>query len=580
MATQEAYPHFADIVLFLGLAGLLIPILAKLRVNQVLGFLAAGVIAGPFGLGRLAQGTPWIDLFTFSDPKAVEHLAEMGVVFLMFTIGLELSVQRLVALRHWVFGVGSLQIVVTALVVAIATIGLGVEPVPAVVIGLVLSFSSTAVVMQLLRQRNELTSPMGRSVFSVLLMQDLAVVPLLVLLSALSIEVTRPGMLWLDVLWALGKAAFAAVAIYLVARKVLARLFFWLDTEGHADTFMALVLLAILGIAAATWFAGLSLEMGALLAGLLMAETEFRHRVSLAIEPFTGLLLGLFFMSVGMGIDLVHLTDVFLPVMGLALLLLLLKSVIAALALRVGGLSWPNSVEGGMLLGQGGEFAFVLVVVAIEKKFLTLELAQLPLLLVGITMFLTPLYARLAVSVATGLRAKQRPEISSRLVKEVAEEHGHAIIVGFGRVGQAVAAALDDQGIPTLVVERQPALVQAFSSKRAIFVGDCAQPEILEHLGIKRAAALVLTMDQESIALMVLKRVRALYPKLPIVARARDEAHARTLIKAGATSVVPETLEASLQLSGLTLAAVGIPDEAVERWVGDQREVRNGFFRD
>lgn len=580
MAEHQAVPHFREIVLFLTFAGVLIPLLGKFRINQVLGFLAAGVLVGPFGAARFVQQWPWMAWLTFPSPEAVAHLAELGVVFLMFTIGLELSVQRLIALRHWVFGVGLLQMVLTAVCVTIVTMWTDLGWLASIMVGLVLSFSSTAVVMQLLRQRNELTSPMGRGVFSVLLMQDLAVVPLLLMVGALGAGVTGEGRVWFEVGYALGKAVLAATLIYVVARKILGPLFYWLDSDGNADTFMALTLLATLGIAAATWLAGLSMAMGALLAGILLAETEFRHRVSLTIEPFTGLLLGLFFMSVGMGIDLVYLGDVFLPIMGLAICLMLGKSLIAAIALRLGGLRWPVAIEGGMMLGQGGEFAFVLIGPILVAGFVSLEFAQLLSLLVGITMFLTPIYGRLAKVVGGWLHERMPvplPDLHS--VDEIKGQKGHVIIVGFGRVGQAVANALDSQEVPVVVIERHPAVVQEWSNKRPIFVGDVSRPEILHHLGMDKASAVVLTMDQSAMSLGALHAIHKAYPKMPVIARARDEAHAKVLTKAGACAVVPETLEASLQLSGLTLAAVGIPEEGVSQWVATQRETRQSLFK-
>ena len=580
MAEHETVPYFREIVLFLTFAGVLIPLLGKLRINQVLGFLGAGVLVGPFGAAKLAEIWPWMAWLTFPRPEAVAQLAELGVVFLMFTIGLELSVQRLIALRHWVFGVGSLQMLLTVVFVTLVSHWFDMGWLAAVMIGLVLSFSSTAIVMQLLRQRNELASPMGRGVFSILLMQDLAVVPLLLLVGALGAGVGGEGDIWLDVGLSLSKAAIAATVIYLVARKVLGPLFYWLDSEGSADTFMALTLLTTLGIAAATWLAGLSMAMGALLAGVILAETEFRHRVSLTIEPFTGLLLGLFFMSVGMGIDLFHLIDIFVPVMGMAIVLLLGKSVVAALALRVGGLRWPAAVEGGMLLGQGGEFAFVLIVPTMAAGLVSVEFAQLLSLLVGITMFLTPIYSRLAMTVGKWLQQRWPAQvIDVASAQQLTTQKGHVIIVGFGRVGQAVASALDSQGVPIVVIERHPAVVREWADKRPIFVGDVSRPEILHHLGMERALAVVLTTDQSAMSLGALFAIHKAYPKMPVIARARDEAHAKTLRKAGACAVVPETLEASLQLSGLTLSAVGIPEDGVQQWVASQREARQALFK-
>lgn len=589
MQEHQVVPYFREIVLFLVFAGVLIPLLGKWRINQVLGFLAAGVIVGPFGAGRLSDQWPWMSWFTFSKPEAVASLAELGVIFLMFTIGLELSFKRLKALRHWVFGVGLLQMSLTTLVVLMALIAFGLDWQTATLVGLILSFSSTAVVMQTLRERNDLATPMGRSVFSVLLMQDLAVVPLLLMVSMLaaSAQVDRAVIEWYSsqgllaqIALACFKAGAAVGVIYVLARKVLRPIFYWLDSDGHADSFVALTLLATLGISALTWLAGLSMAMGALLAGLLLAETEFRHRVALTIEPFTGLLLGLFFMSVGMGVDLIKLITDLPLILALSLALMLGKAIIATLALRLGGLRWPSAVEGGIWLGQGGEFAFVVIVAVSLSGFLETDMAQSLMLIVAISMFLTPLSGRWGHQFAQWLHKQLINEAEQTGAIELGEPpKGHMIIVGFGRVGQAVADALNSQNIPVVIIDRNPHVVKQFSGQHPIFVGDVAHGDLLKQLAADRALGVVLTLDQTDVSLIALAHIRLHYPKLPVIARARDEEHAQLLCAAKATYVVPETLEASLQLSSLTLNAIGIPEDAVLQWAAARREARYALFR-
>ncbi|HEX5637410.1 MAG TPA: cation:proton antiporter, partial [Gammaproteobacteria bacterium] len=349
-------------------------------------------LLGPFGLGRLIPDYSWLSFISFSRVENVRPLAELGVVFLMFTIGLELSVERLFAMRHWVFGVGSAQVVLTALLIGLIAYHFGNAIEAAVILGMGLSFSSTAVVMQLLTQRRELGTPMGRGVFSVLLLQDLAVVPMIILVSLLGQSSGDAFLLAVGI--ALIKAVVAIGGIYVLGRRAIRPLFHHLGTSGQADTFMALTLLATLGIAALTSLAGLSLTLGAFLAGLLLAETEYRHEVEVAIEPFKGLLMGLFFMSVGMNVDPAALLrePLWLPLSVIGLILI--KSVVAAACLRFGGLPTSAAVEGGLLLGQGGEFAFIVVAIAITSQLIDFEVGQFMLLVVGCSMIVTPLLAK------------------------------------------------------------------------------------------------------------------------------------------------------------------------------------------
>lgn len=285
MTEHGALPFTSEVIVFLVLAGVLIPLLARLRINQVLGFLAAGCLIGPYGIG--AADTvwlwPWLKYITLGHSQALDQLAELGVVFLMFMIGLELSVERLASMKRWVFGVGSAQVVLTAAVLGGMAWAFGNAPEPAVILGLVLAFSSTAVVMQLLAQRRELGTPMGRGVFSILLLQDLAVVPMLILVNLLG-QPTQASFVG-SMAMALGKGVLALGVIYVTGRRLIRPLFHRLAVPGQPETFMALTLLSTLGIAALTWYAGLSLALGALLAGLLLAETEFRHEVEVTIEP-------------------------------------------------------------------------------------------------------------------------------------------------------------------------------------------------------------------------------------------------------------------------------------------------------
>jgi monovalent cation:H+ antiporter-2, CPA2 family len=576
MQDHGGLSFLGEIVLFLVLAGVLIPLLARLRVNQVLGFLVIGCLFGPFGLGSLVTDYSWLSHISFSRIEGVRILAELGIVFLMFTIGLELSVERLIAMRHWVFGVGSMQVVITGLVIGLIAYSFGNSTESAVILGMVLSFSSTAVVMQLLVQRRELGTPMGRGVFSVLLLQDLAVVPMIILVSLLG-KSTGDAFLF-AVLLAIVKAVVAIGGIYLLGRRAIRPLFHHLGIGGQTDTFMALTLLAILGIAALTAVAGLSMALGAFLAGLLLAETEYRHEVEVTIEPFKGLLMGLFFMSVGMNVDPAAFIDepIWLPLSVIGLILI--KSVIAALSLRIGGLPLSTSVEGGLLLGQGGEFAFIVVAAAITGQLIDYEIGQFMLLVVGCSMIVTPLLSKLGSYLQ--LIIEQRwPSVKHDEPDWPADISGHVVIAGFGRVGQLVASVLDVQQVMAVIVEQDTRLVRRWFGHRYIVTGDASRPELLRKLHIDTAAAVIITMDHTAAALRTVHAIRKDYPNVPIVARARDESHAVSLRDMGATLVVPETLESGLQLSGFALSALGVSEETTMQILEKRREERIAMFR-
>ena len=375
MSEQHGLPFLRETLLFLTLAGVLIPLLQRLKVNQVLGFLGVGLVVGPYGLGLWVDTWPWLAQFTFPQGSGVTALAEMGVLFLMFMIGLEW------AMRRWVFGAGALQVVLSSGVICALAMAFGNSWQASLVLGMVLSLSSTAVIVQLLSQREALATPMGQSVFAVLMFQDLAVVPVLILIDLLG-RGSSPDM-WSVTGLTLLKSVVAVVLIFLVGRKIIRPLFRNFARQRQSDVFMALTLLATLSIAGLTAAAGLSMALGALLAGLLLAETEYRHEVEVTIEPFKGLLMGLFFMTVGMGIDareiLANPLWVPLSVIGL----ILIKAVVVTGIFRIGGLSWGRSVESGLLLGQGGEFAFIVVGVAAASKLLSPEMAQFVLLVVA-----------------------------------------------------------------------------------------------------------------------------------------------------------------------------------------------------
>lgn len=357
--------------MFLALAGILIPTLQRYRVNQVLGFLAVGVLVGPFGLWLWVGQLSWLSYFTLTRVEGAAALGELGVLFLMFTISLELSAELLWALRRWVFSAGSAQLLLSALAIGSIPLLFATAPAAAMLLGLVLALSSTAVVMELMTEKRLLDSPLGQANFSILMLQDLAVVPIMILSSVLAKG--EAGKLLPVLGLVLLKSVSAILLIYWLGRHVIRPLFKTLMRQHQPATFVALILLSTLGIAGITAYAGLSIALGAFLAGLLLAETEFRHEVEVTIEPFKSLLLGLFFMSVGMQTDMrvLLVSPLWIPLAVLALFTV--KSAVLALALKVGRFSWGRAIEGGLLMGQGGEFAFIVTGYAVAHHIFSLR---------------------------------------------------------------------------------------------------------------------------------------------------------------------------------------------------------------
>ncbi len=572
MQEQHAFPFLREILLFLILSGILIPILQRLRINQVIGFLAVGTLVGPFGLGLLADELPWLAFLTFPRGEGISMLAEIGVLFLMFMIGLELSAARLWAMRRWVFGAGSAQVLASAALIGGALILYGLDAQASIILGLVLSLSSTAVVMQLLAQQHATGSRLGQAAFAILMLQDLAVVPILLLIGALG-SGAGDGVAMLAIT-TLAKAAIAIALIYLVGGRVVHKLFRSFAEHRQPDVFMALILLSTFGIAGLSAAAGLSMALGAMIAGLLLAETEFKHEVELMVEPFKGLLMGLFFMTVGMSIDTRQILEAPL-LLGAALAgLVLIKAVVVALLARIGGLPWGRAVEGGLLLGQGGEFAFVAIGYAITSKVLDPALGARVMLVVGLSLFITPLLARLGRAIGERNEHSALQQAAAADDQELASARGRVIIAGFGRVGQQLAKLLGEQNIPFVAFECNAKLVSKLHAEgKPVYFGNASRPELLRRVHADEAPAIVLTMDHPASALQAVRGIRREYPHARLFVRSRDEKHARALRQAGASVVVPETLEASLQLSAFVLESMGLDERLVDGIVDHERDL-------
>ena len=568
MAGEIAADDYTDVVLFLATAGVVVPIFRRWNVSPILGFLGAGVILGPFGLGALQTALPWLSYFTIKKPAQMAQLAEFGVVFLLFAIGLELSWERLWTMRRLVFGLGGLQVLVCTAAITGLAILLGQDPVAAALLGSALALSSTAIVMPLLAEQKRQFSQPGRAAFSVLLLQDLAVAPILVTIAFLGGhqgETFSPKLL----------LAFAPAVLGLLGLVVLGRLILrpMMRSVARADSeelFVAASLLVVLGAGLVAALTGLSMALGAFIAGLLLAETEYRKEVEKTVEPFKGLLLGLFFVSVGLALDLSLLSEKPFLIIGLMVGLMALNGGIIFALGRLFGLRTRAALETALLLAAGGEFAFVILHSAGEEHLIDRGLVQTILVASTLSMFCIPLLA--AAGAALGRRATSSGA-KHALPEPEAMGEPRVLVVGYGRVGKLVAEMLTEHGIPWTAVERIPKHIEA--ARRAghdVFFGDASRSELLQRFGVDTARALVVTMDSPEATEQVVATARSIRPDLTIVARARDAEQAKRLYELGVTDAVPETIEASLQLSEALLVGIGIPMGSVIASIHERRD--------
>jgi monovalent cation:proton antiporter-2 (CPA2) family protein len=548
-------------LVFLTATALVIPALKRIGVSPIMGFLLIGVLMGPYALGRLAETYPVLAPFALSDNAVTSFLADLGIVFLLFVIGLEVTLERLWALRRLVFGLGLAQIVLTSLAIALVALAFGHPFAAAIVIGLGLTLSSTAVVLQLLGERGARTAPVGRAAFSTLLMQDVAIVPILFVVSAMAAGQAATAA---DFGVAFSAAALSVVVFVALGRLLLRPFFRWAAGGQSREVFVAAALLTVIAAALASQALGLPKALGAFVAGLLLAETEFRHQIEADLQPFKGLLLGLFFVTVGMQIDLTlvmaNAAGVAVGVIGL----FALKAAILAPLARSFGLTWRQAIQLGLLLGQAGEFAFVLLTLA-RGGVIAPETADYMLLVTALSIFATPLVVALADRIgeaAPQAKPLEAPEAVS----------GHVIIVGFGRVGQGMADLLDAQQIPFLALDSQPErIAQVRAAGRSVHFGDASQPEVLNGLHAGAAAALVIAIDRPGDVERIVASAKRSFPHVPVYARARDVEHASRLHKAGATLASPEAIEATLDLGEAVLEGIGVPHEAARRFIEEKR---------
>jgi CPA2 family monovalent cation:H+ antiporter-2 len=570
MAATFNIDAYSDALVVLGTAGIVVPLVRRYGFSPVLGYLVAGAVLGPLGLGTFKEQIPALYWLTVVDAKNVSAIADLGVVFLMFLIGLELSFQRLITMRRLVFGLGGLQVALSAAVIA-TIVSMAGRPAPAaVIIGLCLALSSTAIVVEILSNQRRLATAAGRTSFSILLAQDVAVVPILLFVSILANG--AGGSVLTGLALAVINAAVALGLIVIVGRLLLRPLFRLVASTGTSELFVAATLFVIVATAVVAGLAGLSMALGAFVAGLLLSETEFRKAIETTIEPFKGLLLGLFFFTVGMAIDFRDIAREPLWLFASVVGLIGIKAAIVIGLARLYRVPMAAAIETGMLLGPGGEFAFVVIAIAIAAGLVTGEAGSFTLAVTSVTMALIPLLAMAARRLAPRFE-ERKPLDPLLLMTPPTDGRPRAIVVGHGRVGEVVCDLLDVHGVPYLATDRDPVVVGEYRRRgREVYFGEATVPAFLKSCGLMTARALIVTIHDQAAIDEIVRVACELRPDILIVSRARDATHARHLYAIGVSDAVPETIEASLQLSEAALVGLGVPTGPVIASIHDKRD--------
>ena len=549
--------YLTDVLIILSAAIVFVLVMQRLRASPVIGYLAAGIVIGPHA-GALIK-----------EAEVIHSIAEFGVVFLLFSIGLELPFRRLLSMRWYIFGLGLAQVFVTSLVLGGIAYLLGIPLAASLAIGGALALSSTATVLQLLIERGDISARFGRITVAVLIFQDLAVVPLLVLIPLLAGE-THNILSALAIAGA--KGAITLVVILLLGRIVVRPFFHIIAKTRNAEVFTATTLLIVLGISLATAQAGMSMALGAFLAGLLMAETQYRHHVEADIKPFRGLFLGLFFMTVGMMIDIGFVQERLLSVVGLTIMLILGKAFILSILARIFGISTAVSGRVGLLLAQGSEFGFVLFGLAVHQKVVSEDVGQMLLAVIALSMMTTPLLFWLGKQWESKLKQQGTMDID-RMQHETDDLSRHVIIAGFGRVGRIIAKILSLYHIPYVVLDNDAGLItRVHDHDFPVYYGDARRIEVLKALGLDRAYAVIVALDAPEDAEHLVEHLHEHNSELEILVRGYDRAHQKRLESYGATVVVPEVIEPSLTLGAAVLRRMGHPSDEIERMLGKCRE--------
>jgi len=562
-----------QLLILLLAAVVVVAVFQRLRIPSTLGYLLVGVALGPYTPGPVIEG------------HQLRLIAEFGIVFLLFTIGLSYSLPQIRALRSQVFTLGTGQVVLTTAVVGLAAWYAGLPPVAAFVVGAVFAQSSTTVISRQLAEQGEEHSRHGRLGTAMSVFQDVTAVPFVIVIPALGIAAGTGGAIGSTMLWAMVKALLAFAIVFVVGRWILRPLFHAVAGSRSAELFTLTVLLVSLAAGWTTAELGLSMAFGAFLAGMMLGETEFRHQVEAAIRPFRDVLLGLFFVGIGMLFDLRALPDIWLAAVAGALVLLLVKIVLVAGLVRAAGIEMVTAWRTGLLLAVGGEFGFALLAIALAAGVIADATGQIALASVLLSIVLAPLLIRHNHAIATrlapanGERSDEAPAATAAGL--AAALSGHVIICGYGRIGQSIANFLDEENIPYVALDLDASRVrEAHLAGEPVYYGDASERAVLESVGIANARLLVISHHDLSAALGVLDVVRNVRPGLPVMVRATDESQVDKLRAAGAVEVVPETLEAALMITAHVLLLLDVPLARVLRRIQEQRTGRYQLLKE
>lgn len=559
-----------QILLLLGVAVIVVVIFQRLHIPSSLGYLLVGLILGPHTIG------PVVDVPQF------KVLAEFGIVFLLFTIGLNFSLPQLHALRHQVLGLGTGQVVFTTLVVGVVAWLLGFDPATAFVIGAVFAQSSTTIIGKQLAEQGEDNSRHGRLGLAMSVFQDVTAVPFVVVIPVLGVA-ANANVLAGTLGWAMAKAVLAFVLVYVTGRWLLRPLFHLVAEQRSAEVFTLTVLLVALMAAWTTNNLGLSLAFGAFLAGMMLGETEFRHQVESTVRPFRDVLLGLFFVGIGMLINPTLLPAIWhWSLLGM-LVLVVSKTLLVALMVTRSGVDSFTAWRTGLLLAVGGEFGLALLAIALGAEVIDSHLSQIILTSVLFAMIIGPLLIRYNYVIASWLvssrqKASNAPEVNTDITAHLQD---HVIICGYGRIGQSVGHFLQEEKIPFIALDMDSARVkEAHIAGEPVYYGDATQRDIIDALGLERARLVVISHDDVAAALKLLAYLKAIRPGLPVMVRTRDESQIEELQAAGALEVVPETLEAGLMIASQALLLLNVPFERVSKLIEAQRVGRYRLIRE
>jgi len=561
-----------QLLILLLTAVVVVAVFQRLHVPSTLGYLLVGVVLGPFTPGPVIEG------------HQLRLIAEFGIVFLLFTIGLNFSLPQIRALRNQVFALGTGQVVLTTAVVGLLAWFAGLPPAAAFVVGAVFAQSSTTVISRQLAEQGEDHSRHGRLGTAMSVFQDVTAVPFVIVIPALGIAAGTESI-GSTMAWAVLKAFLAFAIVFVVGRWVLRPAFHAVAESRSAELFTLTVLLVSLAAGWTTAELGLSMAFGAFLAGMMLGETEFRHQVEAAIRPFRDVLLGLFFVGIGMLFDLRTLPDIWLAAVGGALVLMLVKILLVAGLVRASGIETVTAWQTGLLLAVGGEFGFALLAIALGAGVIADATGQIALASVLLSIVLAPLLIRHSHAIAVrltpahGERLEAAPAATTAGL--AAALAGHVIICGYGRIGQSIANFLDEEDIPYVALDLDASRVrEAHLAGEPVYYGDASDRTVLESVGIANARLLVIGHHDLPAALAVLDVVRSLRPGLPVMVRATDESQVDKLRAAGATEVVPETLEAALMITAHALLLLDVPLARVLRRIQEQRTGRYQLLRE